>query len=261
LNLDGKVAVITGASSGIGKELALQLARKNVRVVLGARDLAALDGVVADISREGGSAFAVRTDVSKRDQVEALVNRAVERFGRLDMLINNAGVSNARGHLMDNDEADFRSTFEVNVMGGVYGVWAAVPHMRKRGGGIIVFVSSVVGKRAVPGSAAYCASKFALQGLTESIRLELSGENIRVLTVCPPGVDTPFFKNNWRRDRVKFRLHPVGKIGRSIVRACEKEKREVLLTIDAKAAHVFNFFFPRLTDWIIAKAMGSGSAR
>ena len=120
----------------------------------------------------------------------------------------------------------------------------------------MVFVSSIVGKRGVPRSSIYCASKFAVQGLTESIRPELHRKNIRVVSVCPPGVDTPFFEKNGRGGRRRFRLHPVRKIAAMIVRACELETREALLTIDSKLIYWANVFVPRLVDWAAAKNKG-----
>ncbi len=253
MKLKNKVVVITGASSGIGKELAFQFARKGSKVVLAARNAAALEEIAAQIWKTGQAALAVPTDVTQRFQVDRLMQAASAEFGGVDILISNAGVSHATGTAMETKEVDIRATMEVNYMGGVFGVWAAVPLMEKRGGGQIVFVTSIVGKRGVARNAAYCASKFAAQGFAESLRPELSRKNIRVTTICPPGVDTPFFANNGRADVRKFRLHPVQKIARLIVKACEQEKREALLTMDAKLLHWSNVFFPKIVDWAIAK--------
>ncbi len=255
MDLREKVVVITGASSGIGKELAHQLARKGSRLVLAARRAPLLNEVARDLEASGASVLAVPTDVSHRPEVEHLMKSAHDRFGRLDVLINNAGVSTADGVLMGNQEADVRATWEINFMGPLYGVWAAVPFMEKTGGQI-VFVSSILGKRGVPRNAIYSASKFALQGLTESIRPELARQGIRVITICPAGVATPFFEVNGKGNLRRYRLHPVDKIARMIVRACEKEKREVLLTMDAKLLYWLNVFFPRLVDWGVAKNKG-----
>lgn len=255
LKLKDRVVVITGASSGIGRELAFQFAAKGSRVVLAARTQLVLEQISHQIVQAGGSAFPVPTDVTKRPEVERLMQKTHDAFGRIDILINNAGVSPAVGPLMNVREEDVRTTLEVNLMGGIYGVWAAVPYMEKNGGEI-VFVSSAVGKRGIPRSSAYCASKFAVQGLTESIRQELRSKNIRVITVCPPGVNTPFFVRNGRGDRRNFRLHPVDKISRMIVAACERETPEVLLTIDAKLLYYGNVLFPRFLDWITARVKG-----
>ena len=248
--------VITGASSGIGRELARQFAAKGCAVALAARNAAQLEANAKEIRDKGGRAIAVRTDVSRRADVEALVAVAVREFGGVDILVNNAGIAPASGSLLDNTEPDFRATMEVNFMGSVYGVWAAAPHMEKQGEGLIVFVSSIVGKRGIPFASAYCASKFAVQGLAESIRPELAKKKIHVLTVCPPGVDTAFFENNGRPRGHRFRLHPAATIARMIIRACESGKRELLPTIDAKLIYYLNVLAPGLTDWAIARARG-----
>lgn len=247
------MVIVTGASSGIGYELALQLAQKKAKVVLVARRENLLDSLAQKIRQEGGVALPIAMDVSRRFQVEMMVQRTVSEMGRLDVLINNAGISPAKGTLLENSEEDVRRTMDVNFMGGLYGVWASAPHIEKSGGGQIVFVSSIVGKRGIPFNAAYCASKFAVQGLAESIRPELAKKNIRVITICPPGVDTPFYINNGKSRRREFRLHSAQKIARMIIRACENEKRELLPTLDAKLLHVLSFFMPGVMDWAIAK--------
>lgn len=256
MKLKDRVVVITGASSGIGMELARRFSSMGNSVVLAARRGAILTALAQELEAAGGRAIAVPTDVTVRADVENLMRAAVDKYGRIDIVINNAGASPAVGTLMENREVDVRYTMDLNFMGGVYGVWAAAPFMEKNGGGLIVFVTSIVGKRGVPKSAAYCASKFAMQGMAESIRPELAVKNIRVLTVCPPGVDTAFFKVNRRENRRRFRLHPVEKIGRMIVRACERETRESLLTIDAKLLYWANVIFPSLLDWAVAKNKG-----
>ncbi|OVE77794.1 hypothetical protein BVX98_01860 [bacterium F11] len=253
MDFKDKVVVITGASSGIGKELALQLSRKGSRLVLVARTKQVLDDLAQRIDPKGEQAIAVQADVSKRNHHSKIVEQTLQRFGRLDVYINNAGVSLAQGTLMENREEDVRDTLEINFMSAIYSVWAAVPIMEKGGGGQLVFVSSCIGKRGVPLNAVYCSSKFAMQGLTESIRPELRRKNIRVITLCPPGVNTPFFKNNKKGHVRTHQLHSVEKIGRQIVRALEKEKREVLLTFDSKALHWLNVFFPRMMDWALAR--------
>jgi short-subunit dehydrogenase len=246
-----KVVVITGASSGIGRELAIQLARKNNKVVLAARSGALLDENVELIKKEGGVAIAVPTDVSRRFQVENLARRTVSEFGRIDVWINNAAITHPSADLTDLKEDDVRSVIEINLMGCIYGVWAAVPLMEKTGGGQLIFVSSVIGKRGIPTDSIYCATKFAIQGLTESIRPELARKKIHVLNVCPPGVETPFFTNNKRGTKRRFKLHAVDKIARLIIQASEKEKRDVVLTMDGQLLVTLNTLIPGLLDKII----------
>lgn len=251
--LKDKVVIITGASSGIGKELAYQLARGGNAVVLAARSRDALQRIVSDLKSRGRRVLAVPTDVTRRDQVHLLAHEALTTFGRIDVWINNAGVSTANGTLMENREVDVRQTWETNFMAGVYGVWEAVPAMEKNGGGLIVFVSSVVALRGIPRNAVYCASKFAIDGLAESIRLELAAKKIRVLTVYPPGTDTPFYENNKKGPRRTYPMHSTEKISRLIIRACERNRAEDFLTWDGRLLHWLNFFIPRPLDIVIAR--------
>jgi len=257
MDLKNKVVVITGASTGIGEALAFELARRGSSVVLAARNTELITQHEAKINAAGGRALAVTTDVSRRFQVETLANRAVSHFGGIDIWINNAGISPAKGTLLENSEEDVRATLETNLMGSIYGVWAAAPHLEKRGGGQIVFVSSIIGKRGVPNNAAYCASKFAIQGLSESIRPELKRKKIRVITACPAGVDTAFYKNNGKNERRReYYLHSPEKIARLILRACERNRREVLLTFDAWLLNMMNMWAPSLLDRLMAKVKG-----
>lgn len=256
MNLSNKVVIITGASSGIGKELAFQFARKGCSVVLAARHESLIQAHADAIANEGHRVLAVRTDVGDRAQVENLIRRTIETFGRVDILINNAGISPAKGIVLENTEQDVRDTMNVNFMGGLYGLWAVAPQMEKQGGGMVVFVTSVIGKRGIPKNSAYCASKFATQGLAESIRPELKPKNIHILTICPPGVDTPFYQNNGKSNEQRYRLHPADLIARRIVSAVEREKREDLLTTDGRLLHILNFFFPKFLDWAIGRVKG-----
>ena len=155
----GKVAVVTGASSGIGEATARELAARGASVVLAARAVDRLEGLRREISASGGVALAVETDVSDRSSVEAMVRRAVGEFGSLDVLVNNAGLG-LSGRISEVRAEDLRHVFEVNTVGPLNCIQAALPHMGE--GGRIVNVSSVVGKRAIPKVGAYCATKSAL---------------------------------------------------------------------------------------------------
>ncbi|MFL6626807.1 MAG: SDR family oxidoreductase [Burkholderiaceae bacterium] len=190
--LDQQVIVITGASSGIGLATALAAAHQGARVVLGARSVDVLDDVVAHISAEGGQAVAAQVDVSDRAQVEQLARRAIDAFGRIDTWVNNAGLS-IYGRLDEVEEAHSRRLFDINFWGVVNGSLAALPHLRANGGALIN-LGSEASEAAVPLQAMYSASKHAVKGFTDGLRLELEadGAPVSVTLIQPTAVDTPY---------------------------------------------------------------------
>jgi NADP-dependent 3-hydroxy acid dehydrogenase YdfG len=189
-NISGKVVVITGASSGIGESTAKLLAEQGAKVVLGARRSNRIDAVVQEISATGGKAIGCVTDVTKRAEVEALIQRAVDSFGRVDVLLNNAGIMPiAPMEALKVDEWDRQ--IDVNIKGLLYGVAAALPHMQKQKSGHIINVASVIGiKVFAPGGVVYSATKAAVRVLTEGLRMELHSQNIRCTVISPGAVAT-----------------------------------------------------------------------
>jgi len=187
----GKVLLITGASSGIGAETARSAAAAGWRVALGARSEDKLEALVAEIGAERALAF--RCDVTEWVDQQALVAATLERFGALDAVFANAGFGASRGFLEESPE-HWRSMVLTNILGVALTVRAALPHFRERGAGHFVITSSVVGRRSAPGSL-YSASKFAVTGIGESLRLELADTPMRVTLIEPGAVDTPFFDN------------------------------------------------------------------
>jgi short-subunit dehydrogenase len=187
-----RVGVVTGASSGIGAELARQLARRGMRVVLVARRRPQLDALAAEITRAGGDALALECDIAERAQVEATFGTVLARFGRLDLLVNNAGYGR---HVLfkDHDVADIERMMRTNYLGTVYAIKAALPALRARGRGWLVNVSSVAGKLGQPDEAAYAATKFAVNGLSESLSYEFAPLGVHVMTVYPALVRTEMF--------------------------------------------------------------------
>ena len=162
--MSGKVALVTGASSGIGEATARELAARGASIVLASRALDRLEGLRREISASGGAALVVETDVSERSSVETMVWRAVGEFGSLDVLVNNAGLG-LSGRISEVRAEDLRHVFGVNTVGPLYCIQASLPHMGE--GGRIVNVSSVVGKRAIPKVGAYCSTKSGLNSLSE----------------------------------------------------------------------------------------------
>ena len=188
--LQGQVSIVTGASQGIGRAVALRLAQLGSAVVVAARNQAGLEAVVHEIEQSGGRALAVRTDVRSPEAVAKLAAAALQSFGRIDILVNNAGIGHFGSPLHEMPPEAFAATMETNV-GAVYlAIRAVAPHLIQRRCGHIINIASLAGHNPLPGGAAYAASKAALHGLSVSVAEELRGYGIRVSLVCPGSVDT-----------------------------------------------------------------------
>ena len=185
-NIAGKVVVITGASSGLGEAAARHLSAEGATVVLGARRADRINSLVSELTGQGGKALAVTTDVTDRVQVKALVEAAVRTYGRVDVMLNNAGLMPLSAlERLKVDEWD--RMIDVNIKGVLYGIAAALPHMQRQKAGHIINVSSVAGHKVRAGGAVYAATKHAVRALTEGLRQEVKPYNIRT-TVISPGV-------------------------------------------------------------------------
>jgi NADP-dependent 3-hydroxy acid dehydrogenase YdfG len=188
-NIGGKVVVITGASSGLGEVTARSLSEHGATVVLGARRLDRLQALADELNLRGGTAMAIETDVTDRAQVQRLVDAAVKEHGRIDVLINNAGLMPQS--LLERLKVDeWDRMIDVNIKGVLYGIAAALPHMQKQDAGHIINVSSVAGHRVGPGSAVYAATKHAVRALSEGLRQEVKPYNIRTTVISPGAVAT-----------------------------------------------------------------------
>ncbi|MGY4494261.1 SDR family oxidoreductase [Pseudomonas sp. TE3610] len=188
-NISEKVVVITGASSGLGEATARHLAAQGARVVLGARRLERIDGVAHAIRARGGEAIAVQTDVTDPAAVKALVDQAVSTFGRIDVMINNAGLM-PHSPLQRLKIEDWHRTIDVNIKGVLHGIAAALPYMTAQKGGQIINVSSVAGHKVRPGSAVYAATKSAVLALSEGLRQEVKPYDIRTTVISPGALAT-----------------------------------------------------------------------
>ncbi|GGB27947.1 SDR family oxidoreductase [Allosediminivita pacifica] len=188
-NISGKVIVITGASSGMGEATARDLAAKGARLALGARRQDRLDAIVNEIKDAGGEALAVATDVTRQEDVQKLVEAAKDAYGRVDVIFNNAGLM-PLSPLESQRVDEWNQMIDVNMKGTLYGISAVLPVFKEQKSGQIINVSSVYGHKAVPNGAVYCATKFAVRALSESLRQEVKDYNVRVTVISPGAVDT-----------------------------------------------------------------------
>ena len=229
-----QVVVITGASQGIGRESALQMAMRGASLVVAARNEEALRELASEVDRLGGRAEAVVTDVAEYEQVERLGERAIERFGRIDTWVNNAAVS-IYATVEQLDATEMARIVSVNLLGQMYGSKVAVGHMRARGGGTIVNVGSALSERAVPLQSAYVATKHGIQGFSEALRLELMHEKagIDVVLILPSSMNTPLF--NFARSKLGVQPMPVPPVyeprvvAEAICHAAEHGGREIVV--------------------------------
>lgn len=193
--LSGKVALVTGASAGIGRATAKLFAKEGAKLVIGARRKEELDALVAEIERDGGEAVALAGDVRSEEYARALVAFAAERYGRLDIAFNNAGVIGEAGPSTGVSESGWNDAIAINLTGSFLGAKHQIAEMLKHGGGSIIFTSTFVGYSfAFPGVAAYAASKSGLVGLTQALAAEYGPQNIRVNAILPGAVDTDMYR-------------------------------------------------------------------
>ena len=253
---DRKIAIVTGASSGIGAETALALARRGYAVVLAARREAKLAEVADQCEAAGGQARVAVTDVADEAQVEALVAGAVDEFGRIDVMVNNAGYG-LFARAWETSAEDMRAIFDVNYFGVFYGCKAAAPVMIRQRSGHIFNVSSVIGKRGTPFHGAYCATKFAICGLTDSLRVELSAYGVRATSVCPALTATEFFERSVRARSARSsfkrfkKITPASVVGRKIAATVGKNRPEIVFTATGKLLAVLAALCPRTLDAIM----------
>jgi short-subunit dehydrogenase len=251
--INEQVVVITGASSGIGRETALEFGKRGASVVLAARNEEALGEVAREIEREGGMAHAVPTDVADWSQVERLAQEAVNRYGRIDTWVNDAAVAEyATVEQMSIEEID--RIIQVNLLGTIYGMKAALPHLKRQDGGTLINVSSVLGARAVPLQAAYAAAKFGVRGFADSLRMELEheGSNVNVTTILPSSINTPFFDH--ARSKMGAEPKPIppiyepSAVAEAILFAAENPRREIIVGGAGKMMAMMQKISPGLTD-------------
>jgi NAD(P)-dependent dehydrogenase (short-subunit alcohol dehydrogenase family) len=250
--IEDQVVVIIGASSGIGRETALQFARRGAKLVIVARNDEALESLHNEILQLGGTATPVVADTTDPEQMKAVAGQAIAAYGRIDTWAHIAGAS-IYARFIEHTPEEFRQVVETNLLGQVYGAMAAIPYMRQNGGALI-HVSSMVARVAVPLQSAYSSSKHGMSGFIKAMRLELIKDKvpISVTEVLPAAINTPFFNHA----RTKLGVKPMGMppfyqpkvVAEAIVRAAETPMREVYAGGASKLFTLMQRFAPRLTD-------------
>jgi NADP-dependent 3-hydroxy acid dehydrogenase YdfG len=242
------VFLITGASSGIGKAVALALSEPGVSIAIGSRNIDQLNHTANEITARGGEALIIPVDVTDRDQVDRMVQKTDAHWGKIDVLISNAG-QYIRAPILEMKVVDLERSMAVNFYGHVHGVMAVLPIMRRQGSGHIILVSTMDAKKAVPPDAPYISAKCALSGFGDVIRQELQPLGISVTTIFPGRVDTPMI-SNLNMPWVSAKISPET-TAKAIVRAIQIRPAEVILPPQAVLLHLVNVVSPRLADWFV----------
>jgi NADP-dependent 3-hydroxy acid dehydrogenase YdfG len=240
-----KVAIVTGASSGIGRATALALAHAGACIALAARRETALQELANEIQKLGSKTLILPTDVTQQEQVEAMVRQVLANWGRVDILIANAG-EYIRGPIVDLDPADLQRSLDVNYFGGVYCIKAVLPPMLAQKSGHILAVTSMDGKVGIPPDAPYVSAKFALTGFLEVLRQEVSDHGITVTNVLPGRVDTVMIEQ-LRFSWISPKISPEH-VAHAILNAIRERKPIVIVPPQAKLLYYINVFAPRLSD-------------
>lgn len=264
--LGDKVVIITGASSGIGKSLAIVFAKAGAKVVAASRNQNALNEVVDEIKKANGIALAVVCDVSIESDCKNLIDETLKQFQKIDVLICNAGIS-MRSLFLDIDLKVMKQIMDTNFWGSVYCTKYALPHILKSHGSLVA-ISSITGKKGLPARTAYTASKFALEGFMETLRSENSKNKLHVLVARPGFTDTNIRKNAMNSKGEQQGESPLdesslmssNEVAQQILKAVQSGKRELVLTATGKTVLFLNKFFPKLVDKLVFMSMAKEKA-
>lgn len=262
MNCANKTIVLTGASAGIGRALSISLAQQGANLVLAARNQEALAETLAACTKQAGKAIAVPTDVTQPEACHRLIEEAISAFGQIDILINNAGISMLTRFDEVTDLSIFEQVMQVNYLGAVYCTHYALPYL-KANRGLLVAISSLCGKTAVPTRTGYVASKHAMQGFFDTLRIELKASGVDVLVVSPGFVATDIRQRalgangqtlgQSPRDESKGNMS-VDECVSQIIWAMERRKREHIMTLKGKVTPWANLLVPELVERIAAYA-------
>lgn len=256
--IEDQVVVIVGASSGMGRDAALQFARRGAKVVVAARSQEGLDSLVNEIKGEHGEATAIAADVSNFNAVQAIAGKALERYGRVDTWVHLAAVS-IYATFEETTPEEFKRIIDVNLLGAIYSAKVALPLLRQSGGGALIQISSVEGKRAFPLQSAYASSKHGMVGYLDALRTELKHEGapISVTNIMPAGINTPFF--NKARTKMGVKPMPAAPIYQpemvtaAILYAAEHPVAEIFVGGAGKFFELAQKVSPRLVDTVMAR--------
>jgi NAD(P)-dependent dehydrogenase (short-subunit alcohol dehydrogenase family) len=246
MEIQDKIAIITGASSGIGAATARELAHRGAAVVLAARRAEQIDALTSEIEQQGGRALAVPTDVRQRAEIDRLVQATLDTFGRIDILINNAGIG-AGKPLLSVDDATLQQVVDVNLLAPARCVQAVAPHMRKQGSGVIVNIGSVAGELGTLGP--YSATKFGLRGLNDTLRRELRNDNIDVILIAPG-----FIRTSMTEGIKRVPMPGPEVVARTVAQAIQRPRRKIFVPRYYALFAYIAKLMPRLTDWLIGSA-------
>jgi uncharacterized protein len=252
----GRTMLITGASGGIGRDIALVLAGLGVKSALLARRQVPLDDLASAIRDRGGDALVLTADISKREEVRDAIARALDQLGHIDILVNSAGILEPSS-VETMDPQSFQRMLEVNVLGTLHTIQAVLPSMRQAGLGNIVNIGSLAGRRGMPPLGGYSATKFALVGLTEALRVELFGSGVRITLVMPGVVDTPMIRGDGQSERHSrfpemIPAMPVRWVTWAVIAALTLGLTEVDVPPGAAVAEKLAALFPGITDAALA---------
>jgi 3-dehydrosphinganine reductase len=265
MNFKDKIVVISGGSSGIGKDLAINLAQKGAHVAICARRQNVLDEALEEIKEyrqnDTQKFLAKSTDISVYNQVDSFIQTVIVEMGIPDVLLNNAGLSIC-DHIHNIKPDQFKQLVEVDYLGYVYPVLALLPHLKKRKSGYIANISSMAGVIGVYGYSAYSPPKFAVNGFSEVLRYELAKYNITVSLILPPDADTPQYRreNDTKPEATyaiagTIKLMDSDELAKMIIKAMEKEKYYIIPTLMGKLTFFVNRVFPFIVRWVMQSAI------